>query len=92
MVQLFAGSPLALGQHDTGLLAGCTVDQVVAEEDLRRCSAGSTVLGGIVGRDVHGRGGRGGDHLDGHSLAVSAGHTIVALHVEGIVPYVLKRY
>ena len=76
MVRLFAGSPLALGQHGTGLLAGCTVDQVVAEEDLRRCSAGSTVLGGIVGRDVHGRGGRGGDHLDGHSLAVGAGHTV----------------
>ena len=76
IARLFTGSPLALGQHGTGLLAGCTVDQVVAEEDLRRCSAGSTVLGGIVGRDVHGRGGRGGDHLDGHSLAVGAGHTV----------------
>ena len=30
MVRLFAGNPLALGQHGAGLLAGCTVDQVVA--------------------------------------------------------------
>lgn len=34
------------------------------------------MLGGIVGRDVHGGGGRSCDHLDGHNLAVSAGHTV----------------
>ena len=34
------------------------------------------MLGDIVGADVHSRGGRGGDHLDGHGLAVSTGHTV----------------
>ena len=76
MARLLTGSPLALGQHGAGLLAGGTVDQVVAEEDLRCCSAGGAMLGDIVGADVHCRGGRGGDHLDGHSLAVSTGHTV----------------
>ena len=73
---LLTGSPLALGQHGSGLLAGGTVDQVVAEEDLRGCCAGGAVLGDIVGADVHSRGGRGGDHLDGHGLSVSTGHTV----------------
>ena len=74
--RLGAGEPGGFGEHGAGLFAGGTVDQVVAEEDLRRCSAGGTVLGDVVGADVHSRGGRGGDHLDGHSLAVSTGHTV----------------
>ena len=34
------------------------------------------MLGDIVGADVHSRGGRGGDHLDGHGLAVGTGDAV----------------
>ena len=74
--RLLAGGPLAFGEHGAGLFAGGGVDQVVAEEYLRGCCAGSAVLGDVVGADVDGRGGRGGDHLDGHGLAVSAGDAV----------------
>ena len=49
---LRARSPLALGEHGLGLDAGAGVHQVVAKEDLRRCGAGGSVLGHIVGTDV----------------------------------------
>ena len=50
--KLRAGFPLGLRQHDLGLDAGAGVNQVVAEEDLRRGSAGSVVLGHVVSTDV----------------------------------------
>ena len=34
------------------------------------------MFGDVVGADVDGRGGRGGDHLDGHGLAVGAGDAV----------------
>jgi len=74
--RLLAGGPLAFGEHGAGLFAGGGVDQVVAEEDLRGCCAGGAVLGDVVGADVDCGGGRGGDHLDGHGLAVSAGDAV----------------
>ena len=43
---------LGLRQHDLGLDAGAGVNQVVAEEYLRRSSAGSAVLGHVVGADA----------------------------------------
>ena len=76
MGRLLAGGPLAFGKHGAGLFAGGGVDQVVAEEDLRGCCAGSAVLGDVVGADVDCRCGRGGDHLDGHGLAMSAGDAV----------------
>ena len=75
--------PLGLGQHAAGLLAGDAVDQVVAEEDLRRDSAGSAVLGSVVGGNVDSRDGRGRDHLDGHGLA-DAFRSISPLSIESI--------
>lgn len=45
------GGQLSLGKHISGLLAGCTVDQVVAEEGLRGCCAGGAVLGDVVGAE-----------------------------------------
>ena len=72
----FTGFPLGLGQHGAGLLAGAAVDEVVAEEDLGRSGTGSAVLGQIVGTDVNGRVIRLLDHLDGDSLAVSAGNAV----------------
>lgn len=74
--RLFAGGPLAFGEHGAGFFAGGSVDQVVAEEGLRGCCAGGAVLGDVVGADVDGRGGRGGDHLDGCGLAVGAGDAV----------------
>lgn len=62
--RLSTSDPLAFGKHGAGLLAGDSVHQIVAEENLRRCGTGSTVLGDIVGTDVNGRGGRGGNQLD----------------------------
>ena len=73
---LCAGGPLDFGQHGTGLLAGAGVHEVVAEEDLRRSCARSTVLGHVVSTDVDSSGVRLFDHLDGDGLAVCAGHTI----------------
>ena len=52
------------------------VDEVVAEEDLRGRSTGSTVLGHIVRTDVDGGVVRLFDELDGHGLTVSAGYTV----------------
>ena len=68
--------PRGLGQHGAGLLASAGVDVVVAEENLRRCGAGGTVLGHVVGTDVDG--GRGGflNHLDGRGLGMSAAHAV----------------
>lgn len=43
---------LGLRQHDLRLDAGAGVNQVVAEEDLWRGSAGSAVLGHVVSTDV----------------------------------------
>ena len=74
--RLLAGGPLAFGEHGAGLFAGGGIDQVVAEEDLRGCCAGGAMLGDVVGADVDCGGGRGGDHLDGHGLAVGAGDTV----------------
>ena len=57
--------PLGLRQHHLGLDAGAGVNQVVAEEDLRGGSAGSAVLGHVVGTDVDCGGGRLLHELDG---------------------------
>ena len=74
--RLRAGGPLDFGQHGAGLLAGAGVHEVVAEEDLRRSCARSTVFGHVVSTDVDGSGVRLLDHLDGNGLAVGTGHTI----------------
>ncbi len=50
------GNPLALGKHGLGLDTGAGIHQVVAEENLRRCSTRSTVLGHVVGTDVNSSG------------------------------------
>ena len=68
--------PLALRQHGTGLLAGAGVDEVVAEEDLRGRGTGSAVLGHVVRGDADGGVVRLFDHLDGHSLGVSAADAV----------------
>ena len=75
-VTVGGGSPGAVRQHDARLLAGGGVDVVVAEEDLRRCGAGGTVLGHVVGTDVDGGCGGFLDHLDLGGLAVSTAHTV----------------
>lgn len=69
-------SPGRLSQHGAGLLAGAGVDVVVAEEDLRCCDAGGSVLGHIVGTDVDGGVGGFLDHLDGRGLGVSSAHAV----------------
>ena len=74
--RLLAGGPDDGGQHDSGFLAGDGIHEVVAEEDLRSAGSQDTVLGLIVGLDVHGRGVDGVDQLDLGSLAVSAAHTV----------------
>lgn len=56
--------PGGLRQHHARLLSGGGVDVVVAEENLRSRSAGSAVLGHVVGTDVNCGGGRLFDHLD----------------------------
>ena len=76
MIWLCARSPLALGKHGLGLDAGAGIHQVVAEEDLRRCSAGGSVLGHIVSTDVDCGSGGFLDELDGSSLAVSAADAV----------------
>lgn len=68
--------PLDFCQHGAGLLAGAGVDVVVAEEDLRGRSAGSTVLGHVVRTDVDGLGGGLVHELDAGDLDVGAGHTV----------------
>ena len=73
---LSASGPLALGKHGLGLDAGAGVHQVVAEEDLRRCGAGGTILGHIVGTDVDGSGSGLFDELDGSGLAVSTADAV----------------
>ena len=65
-----------LRQHHARLLSGGGVDIVVAEENLRSRSAGSAVLGHVVGTDVDGGGGGLFDHLDGGSLVVGTAHTV----------------
>ena len=50
--RLGVGFPLGLRQHDLRLDADAGVNLVVAEEDLRRGSAGSAVLGHVVSTDV----------------------------------------
>ena len=73
---LVSGLPLALRQHGAGLLAGVAVDEVVAEEDLRRGGVGGAVLGHVLRADVDG-GGIGLLHeLHGGSLGAGAGHTV----------------
>ena len=68
--------PLGLRQHDLGLDAGAGVNQVVAEEDLRGGSAGSAVLGHVVGTDVDSGGGRLFHELDGGCGSVGTAHTV----------------
>lgn len=59
---LGSSGPGGLRQHHARILTGGGVDVVVAEENLRIRSAGSAVLGHVVGTDVD----CGGlfDHLD----------------------------
>lgn len=76
MSGLGSSGPGGLRQHHTRLLTGGGVDVVVAEENLRSRSAGSSVLGHVVGTDVDCGGGRLFDHLDGGSLAVGTAHTV----------------
>lgn len=73
---LGAGFPLGLRQHHLGLDAGAGVNQVVAEEDLRGGSAGSTVLGHVVSTDVDCSGGRLFHELDGSCGIVGTAHTV----------------
>ena len=73
---LVAGLPLALRQHGAGLLAGVAVDEVVAEEDLRRSGVGSTVLGHVLRADVYRGGIRLFNEFHGGSLGVGASHTV----------------
>lgn len=65
---LGSSGPGGLRQHHARLLTGGGVDVVVvvvvAEENLRSRSAGSAVLGYVVGTDVDCGGGRLFDHLD----------------------------
>ena len=75
-VWLCARSPLALGEHGLGLDAGAGIHQVVAEEDLRRCSTGCSILGHVVGADVDCGSGGFLDELDGSSLAVSTADAV----------------
>lgn len=76
MGSLSASNPLALGKHGLGLDTGAGVHQVVAEEDLRHCSTGCSILGHVVGTDVDRGGGGFLDELDGSSFAVSAADAI----------------
>ena len=75
---LGSSGPGGLRQHHARLLSGGGVDVVVvvAEENLRSRSAGSAVLGHVVGTDVDCGGGGFFDHLDGGSLAVGTAHTV----------------
>ena len=49
-----SSGPGGFSQHDARLLTGGVVDVVIAEEDLRGGSAGSAVLGHVIGTDVDG--------------------------------------
>ena len=69
---LGSSGPGGFRQHHARLLTGGGVDVVVAEENLRSRSAGSTVLGHVVGTDVDCGGSRLFDHLNGGGLAVGA--------------------
>ena len=71
-----SSGPGSFSQHGAGLLAGRTVDVVVAEEELRGGSAGSTVLGHVVGTDVDGGCGGFLNELDAGGLSVGAGDTV----------------
>ena len=71
-----SSGPGGFSQHDARLLTGGAVDVVVAEEDLRGGSAGSTVLGYVVRTDVNGDGGGFLNQLDGGGFAVGAGDTV----------------
>ena len=71
-----SSDPGGFSQHDARLLTGGAVDVVVAEEDLRGGSAGSTVLGHVVGTDVDGGCGGFLNELDAGGLAVGAGDTV----------------
>ena len=73
---LGSSGPGGLRQHHARLLTGGGVDVVVAEETLRSRSAGSAVLGYVVGTDVDCGGSGLFDHLDGGSLAVGTAHTV----------------
>ena len=73
---LDSSGPGGLRQHHARLLSGGGVDVVVAEENLRSLSAGSAVLGHVVGTDVDCGGGGLFDHLDGGNLAVGTAHTV----------------
>ena len=73
---LGSSGPGGFRQHHARLLTGGGVDVVVAEENLRSRSAGSTVLGHVVGTDVDCGGSRLFDHLNGGGLAVGAAHTV----------------
>ena len=71
-----SSGPGGFSQHDARLLTGGAVDVVVAEEYLRGGSAGSTVLGHVVGTDVDGGCGGFLNELDAGGLAGGAGDTV----------------
>ena len=73
---LLTSGPSDISQHHARLLTGGGVDVVVAEENLRSRSAGSAVLGHVIGTDVDCGGSGLFDHLDGGSLAVGTAHTV----------------
>ena len=73
---LLTGGPSDIRKHHARLLTGGGVDVVVAEENLRSRSAGSAVLGHVVGTDVDCGGGGLFDHLDLCGLAVGTAHTV----------------
>ena len=72
---LLTGGPSDIRKHHARLLTGGGVDVVVAEENLRSRSAGSAVLGHVIGTDVDCGGSGLFDHLDGGSLAVGTVRT-----------------
>ena len=73
---LGSSGPGGLRQHHARLLTGGGVDVVVAEENLRSRSAGSAILGHVIGTDVDCGGGRLFDHLDLCGLAVGTAHAV----------------
>lgn len=71
-----SSGPGGLSQHDARLLTGGAVDVVIAEEDLRGGSAGSAVLGHVIGTDVDGGCGGFLNELDAGGLAMGTGDTV----------------
>ena len=76
---LGSSGPGGLRQHHARLLTGGGVDVVVAEENLRSRSAGSAVLGHVVGTDVDCGGGRLLHELDGGCGSVGTARMLMTL-------------